>query len=71
MRKVILYIAVSIDNYIAKPDGDTSWLHNTEYVIENEDFGYGEFMINTDAAFIDNDIPGFINSLKNLDGKGI
>lgn len=110
MRKVILYIAVSIDNYIAKPDGDTSWLHNPEYIIDNEEFGYTKFIDGIDttlmghntykvvigfdvpfpyadktnyvftrsakakdehAKFIDNDVPGFVNSLKNLEGKDI
>ena len=52
MRKVILYIAVSIDNYIAKPDGDTSWLHDPEYIIENEDFGYGELIKSIDTTLM-------------------
>jgi dihydrofolate reductase len=52
MRKVILYIAVSIDNYIAKPDGDTSWLHAPEYTIENEDFGYTDFIKGIDTTLM-------------------
>ena len=110
MRKVILYIAVSIDNYIANPEGDTSWLHDPEYIIDKEDFSYGEFVKSIDttlmghttykvitgfdgpfpytdktnyvftrsakandeyAVFIDNDIPEFVNSLKNVEGKDI
>lgn len=42
MRKIKLYIAASIDGYIARPDGDLDWL--TEYPNpEKTDYGYNEF----------------------------
>lgn len=40
MRKVILYIAASLDGYIAKANGDTAWLHDERYAIAGEDYGY-------------------------------
>ena len=42
-----VFIAASIDGYIAKPDGDINWLHNPDYATpDNNDFGYADF-INT------------------------
>lgn len=40
-RKTILYIAASLDGYIAKPDGSMDWLHNVEG--DGGDNGYGAF----------------------------
>ena len=42
MRKLILYSAASIDNFIARAGGETDWLDSQEYSVEAEDFGYGE-----------------------------
>ena len=39
MRQVILYIAVSLDGYIAPSDGDVSWLDP----YNPEDYGFTEF----------------------------
>ena len=39
MRKIILYIATSVDGYIARPSGDLSWLP----VPEAEDHDYRDF----------------------------
>ena len=41
-RKIILYIAMSLDGFIAKPDGDISFLSMVEK--EGEDYGYTAFM---------------------------
>lgn len=54
MRKVILYIATSIDHYIAKKDGDTTWLHSPELTIENEDYGYQALMDSIDTTLMGN-----------------
>lgn len=42
MRKVIVYIACSLDGYIAGPDDDLGFLHKVEK--PGEDYGYGEFI---------------------------
>ncbi|WP_295116947.1 dihydrofolate reductase family protein [uncultured Chitinophaga sp.] len=49
MRKVSLFIAMSLDGYIAKPNDDLSFLKLVEK--ENEDYGYAEF-VNTIDTFI-------------------
>ncbi len=40
MRKIILYIAASVDGYIARPSGDISWLPQPA---PNQDYGYKDF----------------------------
>lgn len=44
-----VFIATSLDGYIAKPNGDLKWLHDQEQ-IEGEDFGYKEFCSTIDAV---------------------
>ena len=42
MKKIKLYIAASIDGYIARSDGDLDWL--TKYPINPEtNYGYDDF----------------------------
>ena len=52
MRKVILYIAASLDGYIARPDGGIDWLENKIYKIEGEDFGYSDFIKTIDTTLM-------------------
>ena len=47
--KNIVYLAKSLDGFIAKKDGSVDWLHKPEYTVEGEDYGYGELMSNIDA----------------------
>ncbi|CAF1486423.1 unnamed protein product [Rotaria sp. Silwood1] len=51
MRKVILYIAASIDGFIAREDGNIDWLPpiNNE---NNDDYGYKSFYENIDVTLI-------------------
>lgn len=42
MRKIILYIATSLDGYIADSTGDLEWLTAFSNP-ENSDYGYGDF----------------------------
>lgn len=44
MKKLKLYIACSFDHYIARSNGDVSWLELPEYAIEGEDYGYQKFI---------------------------
>jgi len=53
MRKVILYIAQSLDGKIARLNGDVDWLdqiHNAE----NEDYGYTAFYASIDTTLMGN-----------------
>ncbi len=49
-RKVILYIAMSLDGYIARQDGDIDWLSMVEQ--SGEDYGYGEFIKTIDTVIL-------------------
>lgn len=50
MRKLAIFIATSLDGYIAKPDDDLSFLKSVEK--EGEDYGYGEFIANVDTIIL-------------------
>lgn len=49
-RKVILYIATSLDGYIAKPNDDLSFLSIVEQ--EGEDYGYADFVKSVDTVIL-------------------
>lgn len=49
-RKVILYIATTLDGYIAKPNDDLSFLSLVQK--EGEDYGYSEFEKTIDTVII-------------------
>lgn len=46
MPKIVLYIASSLDGFIARKDGDVSWLN--PYQVEGQDYGYSEFLSSID-----------------------
>lgn len=50
MRKISLFIAMSLDGYIAKPNDDLSFLKTVEK--EGEDYGYTEFTANIDTIIL-------------------
>jgi len=50
MRKLSLFIATSLDGYIAKPNDDLSFLKLVEK--EGEDYGYAEFTANIDTILL-------------------
>lgn len=50
MRKLALFIATSLDGYIAKPNDDLSFLKLVEK--EGEDYGYAEFTATIDTIII-------------------
>ncbi|NVO84898.1 dihydrofolate reductase family protein [Hymenobacter terrestris] len=47
MRKVVLYIATSLDGYIASPDGSVEWLPTA-----GQDYGYAEFLASADTTLL-------------------
>jgi dihydrofolate reductase len=49
-RKVILYIACSLDGYIAKPNDDLSFLDIVKQ--DGEDYGYNEFIATVDTVIL-------------------
>jgi len=49
-RKVILYIATSLDGYIAKPDDNIDFLTMVEK--EGEDYGYSTFIQTVDTIIV-------------------
>lgn len=49
-RRIIVYIAQSLDGYIAKENGDISWLSVVER--PNEDYGYSDFIKTIDTVII-------------------
>lgn len=49
-RKVILYISMSVDGYIADMSNDLSFLQSVEQ--EGEDYGYMDFVRSTDTVII-------------------
>lgn len=53
MRKIKLYIAVSLDGKIAMPDGDISWLEGFPKP-ENSDYGYSKFLESVDTTLMGN-----------------
>ena len=50
MRKLSIFIATSLDGYIAKPNDDLDFLKLVEK--EGEDYGYAEFTANIDTIII-------------------
>lgn len=47
--KVSVFVATSVDGYIARSDGDVSWLEEYEPMGEGEDGGYAELFDSVDA----------------------
>jgi dihydrofolate reductase len=50
MRPLRLYIALSLDGYIAPPDGSVDWLSAAES--PDEDYGYAQLLSGVDTTFM-------------------
>jgi len=61
MRKVTLYIAASVDGYIADKHHSTDWLQQIPGV-NNENYGYDEFLKNIDIIVMGNNTYKQVNS---------
>ncbi len=49
-RKIVLYIAMSLDGYIARDNGDIDWLSMVES--HDEDYGYKDFLKSVDTVIM-------------------
>ncbi|RJF96628.1 dihydrofolate reductase [Noviherbaspirillum cavernae] len=47
--QVSVYIATSLDGFIARPDGSIDWLINAGNPGDSEDYGYADFMATVDC----------------------
>ena len=47
-----VFIAVSLDGYIAREDGDISWLADVGYKITDEDYGFRKFFNSIDTLVV-------------------
>ena len=47
--KVSVFIATSVDGFIARSDGDVAWLHEIEPIEGGDDAGYSEFFDSIDV----------------------
>lgn len=54
VRKVILNSALSLDSFIARPDGNVDWLHDPAYETPGEDYGLGDFYKSVDTTLMGN-----------------
>ena len=48
---ISVYLAMSMDGFIAGPDDDLDWLDEVPHP-EGNDYGYGEFMARIDALLM-------------------
>ena len=47
--KTSIYIATSVDGFIARKNGELDWLPTLEEAVNNEDYGYQDFINSVDA----------------------
>ena len=52
MRKIILYLAISVDGFIARKNGSVDWLE--KYNNTKEDYGYKEFLNSVKTIILGN-----------------
>lgn len=54
MREIILYSAISTDDYIADRRGQIDWLNDPSVITPGEDYGYGSFYASVDTTLMGN-----------------
>ena len=47
--KITVFIAASVDGFIARSDGDVDWLHDPEHTDTGVDYGFNALMASIDA----------------------
>ena len=47
--KISVFMAMSLDGFICRPDGDIAWLHEGEPLADGDDAGYGAFFASIDV----------------------
>ncbi len=47
--KASVFIATSLDGFIARANGDLDWLTGAESALSEQDYGYQEFMDTVDT----------------------
>lgn len=65
MKKVKLYIATSLDGFIAGPNGEIDWLPETP----GEDYGYSEFIKEIDTTLMGGETYRFVAGLDDFPYK--
>lgn len=63
MRKVKLYIAASLDGFIATPDGKVTWLEESAKNNEPNAYGYQDFLDSVDTTIMGYNTYKFIEDL--------
>ena len=61
MALLKLYSAMSLDGYIAKPDGDVSWLEDIAHP-EGVDYGYADFYASIGTTLMGNETYRFVQN---------
>jgi dihydrofolate reductase len=64
MPRVCVYIAASLDGYIAGPDGELDWLESA--AAPGEDYGYEQFLAGVDALAMGSGTFGHISAMDPL-----
>ncbi|MGK0209279.1 MAG: dihydrofolate reductase [Patescibacteria group bacterium] len=54
MGKVVLYIAMTLDGYIASENGSIDWLKKYEKNTDGEDYGYGDMIAGMGSVIMGN-----------------
>ncbi len=70
MRKLILFIAASLDGYIARPDGALDWLPGADGspADDNDDFGYSALLARCDVALVGRNTYAFMRAHGEAEG---